>query len=215
MPYLCELASFSEVLDSFGNFSKSMGLTLIISVIIALILHLIQGFALYKMAKQQGINKEWIAFMPIANVYLLGRIAEMCSSNKKATKYGKILYVLLLAEIVLAVLFLILLLSAFILILNNIQSAIDNDTPLSKDMFSNFIPVIIVYFILLAVSIVYTVYHSIALWQIYKMYNKRLALLFIIISVPFSFLSPLFLIFICNNYMQSGDKALFNLEEDV
>jgi hypothetical protein len=38
-------------------------------------LFLLQAFGLYKMAKNRGMKKKWLAFMPFANIYYAGKLA--------------------------------------------------------------------------------------------------------------------------------------------
>jgi len=218
MPKMFDVASISEVLDLFEKFYKSLGITVILAVVAAVVFHILQGFALKRMAKGFGIERDWLSFVPIANMYILGLIAEKyLIGDKKPTKYSKILYVLLLVEIFLTVVFLILTLSFMILMLRNIETAIDNNQPLTADMFSNFIPVIIVYFILLAVSVIYTVYRNIALWRIYGMYvhNKNYAIMFLILSIVFSFTSSILLFSVSMHkpvFKEIQEDSLFDLE---
>lgn len=39
------------------------------------VLFLLQGFGLYKMAKNRNIKRKWLAFMPFANIYYMGKLA--------------------------------------------------------------------------------------------------------------------------------------------
>lgn len=219
MPKMFDVASFSEVLNLFEKFYKSFGITIIFSLIAAVAFHVLQGFALKRMAKGLGISRDWLAFVPIANMYFLGLVAEKYMvGGKKIPKYSKILYLLLIVEVFLTLLFLILTLSFLILMLKNIETAINNNQQLTPDMFSNFVPVIVVYFILLAISIVYNVYKNIALWRIYGMYihNKKYEVAFLILSIICTFASSLILFSFSKRQPvfkeAPEEKALFNLE---
>lgn len=218
MPDFLEVASISEVLDLFGKFYKSLGLTVVLAAVFALGFHILQGFALNRMSKGLNIERGWLSFVPIANMYILGLVAEKyLIGDKKPPKYSKILYWLLIIEVFLCLIFLILTLSFMILMLKNIESAVNDNLPLTADKFSNFIPVIVVYFILLAVSIVYKVYKSIALWRIYSMYvkNEKFAVMYLILSIIFGFTAPLLLFSVSRHtpvFKDSQEDALFNIE---
>lgn len=218
MPDFLDVASMSEVFDLLEKFYKSLGISVIIAAVFALVFHILQGFALNRMAKGLQIERGWLAFVPIANMYILGLIAEKyLKGDKKSTKYSKILYWLLIIEVFLCIVLLILTLSFMILMLKNIESAVNNNKPLTADMFSNFIPVIVVYFVLLAIAIVYKVYKNIALWRIYGMYlnNKKFALLYLILSIIFGFTAPILLFSVSRHtpvFKESQEDALFNIE---
>lgn len=44
--------------------------------IIGLVLYVIYAYALYKMAVKQGVENSWIAFIPIAQNYIIGRLIK-------------------------------------------------------------------------------------------------------------------------------------------
>ena len=61
---------------------------------IALGMYLLQGFSLMKISKKLGIPKGWRGFIPFADYYLMGKIAEEDTKRyhpeKKVTKWSKI-----------------------------------------------------------------------------------------------------------------------------
>ncbi len=50
-------------------------ISLCVGVGIWLGIFLLQAFGLYKMAKNRGMKKKWLAFMPFANIYYIGKLA--------------------------------------------------------------------------------------------------------------------------------------------
>lgn len=51
-----------------------LGLALFIFVIIGIVLYVIFSYSLYKMAVKQGLENPWIAFIPIGQNYILGKL---------------------------------------------------------------------------------------------------------------------------------------------
>ncbi|MGI6707497.1 MAG: hypothetical protein ACOX6S_15125 [Clostridia bacterium] len=43
-------------------------------VIIAIVLHILMALGLYKMAQNRGIENPWLAWIPVANLYILGKL---------------------------------------------------------------------------------------------------------------------------------------------
>lgn len=82
----------------------AMGLSVIVMVVFALLYgalllfalasYVISGVSFLKISKKLGVEKGWLSFIPIANYWLLGRLAEEDGKRyhpeKKQTKWGKI-----------------------------------------------------------------------------------------------------------------------------
>jgi len=43
-------------------------------VIIGIVLHILMALGLYKMAQNRGIENAWLAWIPVANLYILGKL---------------------------------------------------------------------------------------------------------------------------------------------
>ena len=78
---------------------KTMYTSLIIAGVIWAGLFILQGFALYAMAKKRGIQGKWRAFVPFVDLYLMGKIAGECTvfgqKVKRAGLYALIAQILL------------------------------------------------------------------------------------------------------------------------
>lgn len=57
-------------------------------VAIWLTLFILQGFGLSAMAKKRGLKKRWLAFMPFANIWYIGKIAGECNVFGQRMKRG-------------------------------------------------------------------------------------------------------------------------------
>jgi hypothetical protein len=66
----------------------------IIGIIVGLVLYVIQAFGLYEMAKRAGLENSWLAFVPIANYFIMGKLIKEIKISQ---------YVIPTAEIVLPV----------------------------------------------------------------------------------------------------------------
>lgn len=72
--------------------------------IISLVMFLMISYSYYKMAKKEGIDNAWLAFVPVANLYIMGKIAkDNCSTKDPEVKlcagYG-IMLVLMIIPII-------------------------------------------------------------------------------------------------------------------
>lgn len=59
-----------EILGGVIKFLFS-GIVFIISLIFSLVVLIIQGIPLYKMAKTTGLNNAWLAFIPLGNIHIM------------------------------------------------------------------------------------------------------------------------------------------------
>lgn len=63
----------------------------------AIAMYVMEGIAFLRMAKKTGVPNGWMGFVPVANVYLLGRIADAGTGNRKHAKRLLISYIALYA----------------------------------------------------------------------------------------------------------------------
>ena len=67
------------------------------------------------------------------------------------------------------------------------------DSEMTAEMFASIIPVILLTLAEVIVSIAYLVLFYVALWRIYSAYDYNNATLFLVLSIFFTFLAPIFL----------------------
>lgn len=85
-----------------GNYADALLLSALIAISMGLVFFILQGFALYTMAKKRRFRYKWLAFMPFANIMLMGRLAgETTFFGQKIKRAG--LYTMI-AQIVITVL---------------------------------------------------------------------------------------------------------------
>ena len=62
------------VFTQLGNVESRIA-GIIVGGVIWLALFVLQGIGLYKMAKNRGLKRKWLAFVPFANIYYIGELA--------------------------------------------------------------------------------------------------------------------------------------------
>jgi len=162
---------------------------------------ILRGFGLYNMCKKQNIKNGWLSYIPITAEYIMGKISASYI-KKDGRKSADLTIPLLILSILTAICFAVLIVvgcGMTVSIGSFALKAAQNDTQMTIDMFSSFIPFIIVYLITCAVAIAQTVIYYIALWRIFAIYDYNNATIFLILSIFFGFLAPIF-IFIIRNY---------------
>ncbi|MBQ9714582.1 MAG: hypothetical protein IJV83_04590 [Clostridia bacterium] len=68
-----------KVEPSDTNYGQTLLISLVVACGLVLSLFILQGFGLYRMAKRRNMDKKFLAFIPFANILLMGRLAGECS----------------------------------------------------------------------------------------------------------------------------------------
>lgn len=178
------------------------------SMLVSLATYIFTALALYTIAKRRGIHNPWLAWIPFANAWLLGCIADQYRAVARGeTKYRR--RVLLITEILTCVLAILMLVLMFGMLFNLLAFSMDNweslDTmsdAVSQELFSAIagpaVGALLLALVLLPVAIVYAVFSYIALHDIYKSCDPGNATLYLVLSIFIGICQPIFL-FICRN----------------
>lgn len=189
-----------------------IALYLFIVLGISFVLYFLQAAGIYKMSKNMGLPNSWMAFIPILNHYALGRIAEKYIKNdgRPSAKFSKILLILNVISLVVALAFIIF---VFILLFLEAASFSEIDAIMySEEMaaisgITIVLPIILGYFIFVGIIIAFNVVYYVALWRIFALYDNNNATLYLVLTIFFSFLYPIFLFILRNR------QPKFTIEE--
>lgn len=195
--YLTELGLPEEVVSFFFTFFIG---AIAVSAVIGIAIYLLESISVYKMAKSAEVKNPWLAFVPVANDWVFGTLAEKYKKKNgtKSARFGIILPVLegiVLIEAIALTIFTVISIKE---ITGYALDAVNTSTEMAPEQFMSLIPVIILYFALMAVAIAYAVVFFIALWRVYSSFDKSNATLYIVLSVIFTISVPIILFIIRN-----------------
>lgn len=195
--YLVELGLPEEVVSFFFTFFIG---AIAVSAVIGIAIYLLESISVYKMAKSAEIKNPWLAFIPVANDWVFGTLAEKYKKKNgtKSARFGIILPVLegiVLIESIALTIFTVISVKE---ITGYALDAVNTSAEMAPEQFMSLIPVIILYFALIAVAIAYAVVFFIALWRVYSSFDKSNATLYIVLSVIFTISVPIILFIIRN-----------------
>lgn len=164
--------------------------------IIAVALYLLQAFGLYGMAKGSGIGRPWRGFIPFANTFLFGKIAEryVKKDGKKSAKFGGLLLAFEILTAVFAVAVFAFVINAFSVLFAHMLT----DSEITVAIGYSFVPVIIFFLVFTVAAIAYAVMYYVALWRIFAAFDYHNATVYLVLSIVFSFLGPIFLFVLRN-----------------
>lgn len=151
-------------MDSYGNggimaLFAIFGALMLVFVIFGIILYVLMALGLYKLASNRGIENPWLAWIPVANLYIFAKLIGTLSIGGWKVPNLEIF----LPAGVVAVLII------------------------------SWIPVIGQ-----LCGIAFAVLYFFALHKLYKIYRPQSAVLWLVLSIIFSFLGPIF-IFVMRN----------------
>ena len=195
--YLTELGLPEEVVSFFFTFFVG---AIAVSAVIGIAIYLLESISVYKMAKSAEIKNPWLAFIPVANDWVFGTLAEKYKKKNgtKSARFGIILPVLegiVFIESIALTIFTVISIKE---ITGYALDAVNTSAEMAPEQFMSLIPVIILYFALMAVAIAYAVVFFIALWRVYSSFDKSNATLYIVLSVVFTISVPIILFIIRN-----------------
>jgi len=165
----------------------------ILSSLYSLLVYILQSVGFYSVAKRRGIHHAWLGWIPVANMWVLGSIADQWRfvSKGKVTKNRRTLLAL---QIVIFVLYLILFVAAFFVGFS-IAEAMMNGTDPSFELMGSSIVALVVYFAMMVIAIILTVFQYIALYGYFASCNPNNAVAFLVLGIIFPFLLPYFIFF--------------------
>lgn len=195
--FLTELGLPEEAVSFFFTFFIG---AIAVSAVIGIAIYLLESISVYKMAKSAQIKNPWLAFIPVANDWVFGTLAEKYKKKNgtKSARFGIILPVLegiVLIETIALTIFTVISIKE---ITGYALDAVNTSSEMAPEQFMSLIPVIILYFALMAVAFAYAVVFFIALWRVYSSFDKSNATLYIVLSVIFTISVPIILFIIRN-----------------
>ena len=175
--------------------------------IIALALYLLQAIGLYRMAKKVGFSSPWRGFIPFANTFLFGKIAEkyVKKDGKPSAKFGGLLLAFEILTLVLAIVTIAFTVSMIFVLVSS-----GDETELAYSIVAPMVTMFISCFVLMGVSIAYIVLYYVALWRIFTAFDYNNATVYFVLSILFSFLGPIFIFVLRNKQPVFDQKERFN-----
>ncbi len=195
MPYYF---SYTEILTGI--------LSIVFSIlsILGIIFYIFSSIGLYTIAKRRGIRGAGWAWVPLGNLWILGSIADQYDFITRHVK-KKQRHLLLWLSIAIIILILIITPTFIAFLINAAQRSFSS---FSTDAFLGTVVVMLIcYIALLALAIISSVFTYISYYKLFKSCTPNNAVVFLVLSIFFSFLIPFF-VFSCRN----KDEGLYFTE---
>lgn len=201
---------FYSDFNTFSEFQMFMGFFsafFIVFFAIGITAYVLEAIAIKNLSKTLKHPDPWLAFIPGAQSYMLGYIADARSviNDRKRTKYRILLPVFNCVSILSVFLFYFLFIFLFLYIgISSEYNNIDFDTGfLGLSIFC-----LIFSLLLFALSIVSMVYNYIALYNVYKVFKPNSAVAFLVLSIFVNVSIPIIL-FCIRKEMPKQDEVYY------
>lgn len=185
------LEAISALIQSTSSFSS----------LVSLVLYLLLAFGLYTIAQRRQIERAWLAFIPIANVWILGSISDhfQYAQNGTVRSRRKLLVTLEIIKCLLCIVFAFSLVGIFVQVIVN-YGYFESLAPTEAlaMLLQQILPTIGLGSLAAIVSLIAAIFQWICYYQLFASCTPDNKVLFIVLGIIFSFLMPIF-VFVCRN----------------
>ena len=158
--------------------------------------YVLSALALYTLAQRRGINKPWLSWIPVVNVWILGSLSDQYRYVVKGENKSKrkVLLGLNIASVVFAVVIFVIVIVMMVNLVGGAINGMDEDALLNA-VLGPVIGMAGVALPLMGVGIAYAIIYFMALYDVYTSMDPGNNVLFLVLSILFNITEPFFLFF--------------------
>ncbi len=166
------------------------------STLLSIASYVLTALALYTLAKRRGLNKPWLAWIPVADCWLLGSLSDQYRYVVKGENKGK-RKALLTLSIISFVLALMIAILAVVMVVQGITGFTGNvsESQILEMILGPALGLLGLCLPLVGVSIAFVIIRYMALYDVYKSMDPSNCVMFLVLSIIFSVTEPFFLFF--------------------
>ena len=166
------------------------------SMAFGIAVYVLTALAFYTVADRRGLKNPWLAWIPVANLWLLGSISDQYRYVVKGEfkSKRKILLVLGIASMVVGIEIFGLKTSLAITGISGAMGGISEEQMVSQLM-GRAIGMVGLFVPMMGIAIAQMVIRYMALYDVYKSMDPSNCVMFLVLSILFSFTEPFFLFF--------------------
>ena len=165
-------------------------------MLLSIAIYVLTALALYTIARRRGLKNPWLAWIPVADSWLLGSLSDQYRYVVKGEHKSK-RKILLFFRVLITIMWI----SLMGLLVNLCFHAVGNafwGTMTEDRVFQilhQALNLLVVCLPLIGISIAYAVFRYMALYDIYKSLDPANSVLFLVLSILFGVTEPFFLFF--------------------
>ena len=182
-------SSVSDALMAF--YAVYMAVLYLVLLVFGVISYILCGKSLSAIARRRGIEKPWLAWVPVGNLWLLGCISDQYRyvvHHQETNRRGKLMVMGIITSVAAVVLSV-----ASGLMTGLLQSDASAESALALSAFA-----MVVVYLVLAVAVVMSVLQFMAYYDLFRSCDPDKSLVFLLVSIFASFPMPFF-VYSCRN----------------
>ena len=169
------------------------------SFALSIAMYVLKALALYAIAQRRGIGKPWLAWIPVADVWLIGSISDQYryvvkGENKSKRKTLLILNIICAVLYVVMMVFMILFFAQVFGNLSQLEKGLDDHAFLIRVM-KPMIGMLSVLMVYMGVAIATAIVRYVAMYDVYNSLDPANCVAFLVLSILFGVTEPFFLFF--------------------
>ena len=166
------------------------------SMAFGIAVYVLTALAFYTVADRRGLKNPWLAWIPVANLWLLGSISDQYRYVVKGEfkSKRKILLMLGIASMVVGMVIFGLITSLAVTGISGAMGGISEEQMVSQLM-GRAIGMVGLFVPMMGIAIAQMVIRYMALYDVYKSMDPSNCVMFLVLSILFSFTEPFFLFF--------------------
>lgn len=154
------------------------------------IVYILEAWALYTIAERRGINKPWLAWIPVVHVWILGSISDQYQYvvKKQVKNKRKVLLGLSIAMAAIIIFFFVFAIWGIVSGLLMMDPPVDAGmAPIETDVFQNLIGALLLIGLLVlpiwVVLIVYIVFFYMAMYDVFRSCEPKNSTMYLVLSL--------------------------------
>ena len=180
---------------------SSLGISLIANMgssIMSIVIYVFTSLSFYTIAKRRGIRNPWMAWVPVANCWIVGSISDQYRYVAKGETKNKrkVLLILNIASCVLAIAFLVLSCVTIFGLAQEAMTGFVDEEALIVSMLSSLGGVLVLALPMAAVAIAYYIIYHMALYDVFGSCEPNNKVIYLVVSIFIGIAGAIFL-FIC------------------
>ena len=184
-------------MEEFGALVTIIDLiTSSISFLLSVGTYVLTALGLYTIAQRRGINKPWLAWIPVVNVWTLGCISDQYRYVVKGEKKSKrkVLIGLNIAQAVCVLVFFVLMI-VMIVDVAGMAMANPSEQEIITAVLGSMGGMLLMFIPMVGISLATTIITYMALYDVYTSCDPKNNVTFLVLSILFSITQPFFIFF--------------------
>lgn len=167
---------------------------IIAGLVVSLAVFLIRGFSLYTIARRRGLDKPWLAWIPVANNWIIGSVSDQYRYLVKdeIRSRRKYLFAFAVCNTVLGTVALVL--AAVTAVKVGMSYHTMSDAQMASALMTPVITVLILSGVMGILSLTEYVLRQMCMYDLYRSCDPGNATAYLVLGILFSVLEPIFLI---------------------